>query len=438
MMNPVIISVLVMSALCLLKVNVMISILIAAVVAGLMSPEFGIGIKERVINTFGTLIGGMGGNSETALSYVLLGSLATAISMTDLVSLLAINIGNLIKDKRKLLVLALAGIACFSQNLVPIHIAFIPILIPPLLSVMNNLKIDRRAVACALTFGLKAPYLTLPFGFGAIFHGIVAGSLTDNGVDFAMNQVWKATIIPGLGMVVGLFLAVFVFFAKPREYEDRSHIEMGETKQFGRKEVGALIGLIATFAAQLFFDQSLPIGALVGLVVMTIFGVFKVSELDDVIAGGIKLMGFIAFVMLVAAGYGAVIRATGGVETLVANSAAIIGGSKLVGAFVMLLIGLVITMGIGTSFGTIPVIATIYVPLGLELGFTPMAIACLVAVAGALGDAGSPASDSTLGPTSGLNADGQHDHIRDTCIPTFICYNIPLIISGVIAAVFVL
>ncbi|WP_334299038.1 Na+/H+ antiporter NhaC family protein [[Clostridium] symbiosum] len=41
-------------------------------------------------------------------------------------------------------------------------------------------------------------------------------------------------------------------------------------------------------------------------------------------------------------------------------------------------------------------------------------------------------SDSTLGPTSGLNADGQHDHIWDTCVPTFFFYNLPLAIAGFI------
>ena len=53
---------------------------------------------------------------------------------------------------------------------------------------------------------------------------------------------------------------------------------------------------------------------------------------------------------------------------------------------------------------------------------------------GALGDAGSPASDSTLGPTMGFNADGQHNHIKDTVIPTFLHYNVPLLIAGWIAA----
>jgi predicted histidine transporter YuiF (NhaC family) len=115
-------------------------------------------------------------------------------------------------------------------------------------------------------------------------------------------------------------------------------------------------------------------------------------------------------------------------------SSELIGGSKALGAAMMLLVGLLITMGIGTSFGTVPILAVIYVPLALELGFSPLAIAALIGTAGALGDAGSPASDSTLGPSAGLNADGQHNHIWDTCVPTFIHYNIPLLIFGWIAA----
>ena len=41
-------------------------------------------------------------------------------------------------------------IACLSQNLIPIHIAYIPILIPPMLVLMNKMRLDRRAVASCL------------------------------------------------------------------------------------------------------------------------------------------------------------------------------------------------------------------------------------------------------------------------------------------------
>ena len=175
--------------------------------------------------------------------------------------------------------------------------------------------------------------------------------------------------------------------------------------------------------------------ALVGIIVMIVTGGIVYKNLDKTFQDGIVMMGYIAFVMLVAAGYGAVIKATGGIAELV-NFAAGLSGGKFGGVLLMILIGLVITMGIGSSFGTIPIIATIYCPLALELGFSAAATILIIGIAAGIGDAGSPASDSTLGPTAGLNADGQHNHIYDTCVPTFIFFNIPLIVFGVIFAMF--
>ena len=428
--NPVLISVIVMVVLCLMKVNVLISLIIAALVGGGIA---GMGL----FGTMEVLIGGMGGAAETALSYILLGALAFAIGKTGAAELLAIKIGNAIKDKRVMFVLIIAGIASLSQNLIPVHIAFIPILIPPLIGVMNKLKIDRRSVACALTFGLKAPYVMLPVGFGLIFHGIIAKALTENGITVIDTNVWKSMTLPGVGMIIGLLIAVFITYRKPRDYEDREVMEVDteytSSSSFTKAHIGALLGALAAFVIQIRVE-SLPLGAVVGLIIMLAFGAFDWLEMDEVISGGIGIMGFIAFVMLVASGYGSVIRATGGVDSLVAASVSIMGGSKLIAAIVMLLIGLIITMGIGSSFATVPILAAIFVPLALELGFSAPAIIALVGTAGALGDAGSPASDSTLGPTAGLNVDGQHDHIWDTVVPTFIHYNIPLLIMGVIAA----
>src|SRR5699024_1541607 len=99
-------------------------------------------------------------------------------------------------------------------------------------------------------------------------------------------------------------------------------------------------------------------------------------------------------------------------------------------AFVLLLVGLIVTIGIGSSFGTIPIIAALFVPICMTAGFSTLGTAILIGTAGALGDAGSPASDSTLGPTAGLNADCKHHHIWDTCVPTFIHFSIPLFIFG--------
>ncbi len=54
--------------------------------------------------TIGTLIGGMGGNAETALSYILLGALAIAIGKTGVADILARKIGKIVEDRRLTLV----------------------------------------------------------------------------------------------------------------------------------------------------------------------------------------------------------------------------------------------------------------------------------------------------------------------------------------------
>ena len=70
-----------------------------------------------------------------------------------------------------------------SQNLIPIHIAFIPLLVPPLIGVMNELKMDRRLVACAITFGIVTTYMFVPIGFGRIFlHDILYKNIEDAGL----------------------------------------------------------------------------------------------------------------------------------------------------------------------------------------------------------------------------------------------------------------
>ncbi len=430
-LNPVVLSVITMIVLCLLNLNVLFALLVAALVGGVAS---GMPFNE----VLPTLVGGMGGASETALSYIMLGTFAVFINQVGLAAVLARKIASVVTGKRVLFLFIIAGVACLSQNLIPIHISFIPILIPPLLYVMNKEKLDRRAVACALTFGLKAPYIALPVGFGLIFHGIVVSSLKDNGVNVTLADTSKIMWVIAASMFLGLIFAIFVSYRKNREYKDIKITEGDEVvnDKFTKAHWFTIIATLLAFTIQIIWG-SLPLGALVAILFLAITRTIKFSDIDKGMAGGIKLMGFIAFVMLVAAGYATVIRETGAVASLVEDVVGVVGNNKPVAAFVMLIVGLLITMGIGTSFGTIPILAAIYCPLALELGFSPTAIIILVAAAGALGDAGSPASDSTLGPTAGLNVDGQHRHIWDTCVPTFLHYNIPIIIVSLIVSLIV-
>ena len=430
LLNPVVISVIVMSVLCLLKLNVLLALIISALVAG-----FAAGMP--IGDIMGTLISGMGGQAETALSYILLGTLAVAIGNTGVASIISRKVASVVNGKKLVILIIIAVFGCFSQNLIPVHIAYIPILIPPLISVMNKLKLDRRAMACSLTFSLKMPYIAIPAGFGLIFQGIIATQMTENGMPVNKLDVWKSTWILGVAMIIGLLIALLFSYRKDREYQDLplKGIEIEEAEKMETKHWLTLLAALAAFVVPVIYG-SLPLGALAALVLMFVFRVLKWKDIDKTIGGGMQLMGLIAFIMLIASGYATVIKQTGAVEELVNSIYGMIGGSKPIGVLLMLLVGLLVTMGIGTSFGTIPVVAAIYIPLCLKLGLSVSGSVVILAAAAALGDAGSPASDSTLGPTSGLNVDGQHDHIWDTCVPTFLHFNILLIIGGFIGGMF--
>ena len=446
--NPVVISIIVLLALSLLRINVVIALVISALTAGLIG-DLGL---TKTIEAF---TGGLGGGAEVAMNYAMLGAFAIAISKSGITDLLAYKIitrmnktpsANGIAMFKYVLLGVLVLFAISSQNLLPVHIAFIPIVVPPLLAIFNKLKIDRRAVACVLTFGLTAAYMLLPVGFGKIF---IESVLVKNinsvgralGLQTSVGEVSLAMTIPVIGMILGLLTAIFITYRKPREYvvataepttkDIEQHIANITPKQI----TASLIAIVATFTVQLVTSSTI-IGGLVGLIIFAVFGIFKLKESNDIFQQGLRLMAMIGFVMIAASGFANVINSTSGVKELVEVLSTGVIQSKGLAAFLMLLVGLLITMGIGSSFSTVPIITSIYVPLCLSFGFSPLATVSIVGVAAALGDAGSPASDSTLGPTSGLNMDGKHDHIWDSVVPTFIHYNIPLLVFGWIAAMY--
>ncbi|WP_068793933.1 Na+/H+ antiporter family protein [Brevibacillus laterosporus] len=428
--NGVILSVIVIVILSLLRLNVIFGLIAASITAGLVA-------GGSITDTIQMMVQGMSGQLETALSYILLGMFAVMIAKSDITALLVKKLLVVLGGKRGILLMSIATAACLSQNAVPVHIAFIPILIPPLLSLFTKMQIDRRAVACALTFGLQAPYIMLPAGFGLIYHQIVVSEMGKAGMSIAVTDFPKAMLIPGIGMIVGLLVALFISYRKPRTYQiiatDTDQENEKKELRFTKRHAFTLVAILLALTVQLL-TKSLIIGSLTGIVCLFIFRVVPWNLGDEVVQRGVAMMGFIAFVILLASGYATVLKETGAVQQLVASGVEHFGQNRFLASVIMLLIGLVITIGIGSSFGTVPIITAIFVPLCAGLGFSVLATAALIGTAGALGDAGSPASDSTLGPTSGLNADGQHHHIWDTCVPTFLHYNIPLFIFGLLAA----
>lgn len=445
-MNAVILAVLVMVALSLARVSVVFALVVGALVGGLVG---GLSL-EQTLDAFNQ---GVGGGAQVALAYATLGAFAVAISRSGLPDMLANRLITLLGKEtnavhqarvKMLLLTAVLLVAISSQNAIPVHIAFIPVLIPPLLTVMNRLKLDRRAVACALTFGLTAPYMLLPVGFGAIFlNDILLANLNSAGeplgLEITRGMVPVAMAVPVGGMALGLIVALFWSYRRPREYQTQdmanANVTEGHTppKPHRLGLVMSGVAIVAALGLQLY-SGSMILGGLVGIGLLSMGGIFKWREADDLFTSGMRMMALIGFIMISAAGFAEVMKTTGEIDALVSGAFALFGDNRGLAALVMLLVGLFITLGIGSSFSTIPIIAAIFVPLAVQFGFSPMATVVLVGTAAALGDAGSPASDSTLGPTSGLNVDRQHDHMWDSVVPTFLHYNIPLVGFGWLAA----
>ncbi len=433
-MNSVLIAILVMVILSLCRLNVILALFIGALTGGLIS---GMGVDE-VISVF---TGGIVNGAEIALSYALLGGFAALIAYSGITDVMVDKILSVLNASKTTkarviakvsLVVTLLVISMISQNLIPVHIAFIPILIPPLISLFNELQLDRRLLAVVMTFGLTFTYAVLPFGYGQIFQNTIVTSFANAGTTIEFGDVAPSMIIPALGFVAGLILAFF-FYRRPRKYLDKESEMSAEKMTVSTKTlVTATIAIIVTFTVQ-FFTDSMIFGALGGIMVFFLSLQFKWADLDRELVNGIKIMAYIGMVMLAANGFAGVITSTEDVLPLVNSISDTLGNNKAFIVMGMLLVGLVVTMGIGSSFATLPIIAAIFVPMGTELGLSISAIIAIVGTAGVLGDAGSPASDSTLGPTAGLNVDGQHDHIWDTCVPTFIFLNIPVLITGFIA-----
>ncbi|HDH1974714.1 TPA: Na+/H+ antiporter family protein [Staphylococcus aureus] len=435
MINAVVIAVILMIVLCLCRLNVVISLFISALVGGLIS---GMSI-EKVINVFGkNIVDG----AEVALSYALLGGFAALISYSGITDYLVGKIINAIHAENSrwsrvkvkvTIIIALLAMSIMSQNLIPVHIAFIPIVIPPLLSLFNDLKIDRRLIGLIIGFGLCFPYVLLPYGFGQIFQQIILSGFAKANHPIEFNMIWKAMLIPSMGYIVGLLIGLYVY-SKPREYETRKISDSDNVTELKPYIlIVTIVAILATFLVQTFTD-SMIFGALAGVLVFFISRAYNWYELDAKFVEGIKIMAYIGVVILTANGFAGVMNATGDIDELVKTLTSITGDNKLFSIIMMYVIGLIVTLGIGSSFATIPIIASLFIPFGASIGLDTMALIALIGTASALGDSGSPASDSTLGPTAGLNVDGQHDHIRDTCVPNFLFYNIPLMIFGTIAA----
>jgi len=373
-MNAVVVAVIVMLVLSLSRVHVVLSLTVGAFVGGLVA---GMPL-ENIVDTAGNVTQsgiipvfneGLKGGARISLSYAMLGAFAMAITYSGLPQQLAGGIIRKLNNSQDAakgessvkwtLLLIILAMGIMSQNVVPIHIAFIPMIIPPLLLVFNRLKVDRRLVACVITFGLVTTYMFLPYGFGTIFlNDILLGNIKSAGMDVKDISVMHAMAIPALGMVAGL-LAAFVHYRKSRIYQTNTvdtedNREASEQPQpSAYRSLVAAIAIGVCFAIQLMYKDSLVLGAMLGFAVFMMLGVMNRNAASDVFGEGIKMMAMVGFIMIAAQGFAAVMTATGEIKPLVEHSMQLFGGNKGMAAFAMLFVGLLVTMGIGSSFSTL-------------------------------------------------------------------------------------
>lgn len=432
--NPVFASVVIMLVLCVLHVNVYLAIIIAAVICGLMG---GAPLTE-IISLFAS---GISSHGENAIIFIILAAIASAIVASGMSDAMAPRVSKILGQRPWLLLVGLIIIAALCETVITFSATFVFIIIPPLLTVFNRYSVDRRKVATAIMCGLQIGYVCIPIGYGAVFQDMVAGVMSDCGIEITYLEVAVTTWPIFLAMVVAA-VVVAVIYRKPRTYTPVPGItapaetDGAQTDELPPWEFKHTMGIVAAFATPVvqLITGSIVLGGLTALALILIFRVASIKSLDEHIYKGMKDVAAVVFVMAAGTGYANVSNAYGDVNGLVNSIVNMLGSSKLVGAFAMLVLGLIVTLGIGTSWGTVPIVGIIMVPMGLQMGFSVPAISMLICAAAVLGDAGSPASDQALLPTATLNLDGQHDHIWDTCVPSFICCNVPIIVLGTICA----
>lgn len=432
--NPVFASVVIMLVLCVLHVNVYLAIIIAAVICGLMG---GAPLTE-IISLFAS---GISSHGENAIIFIILAAIASAIVASGMSDAMAPRVSKILGQRPWLLLVGLIIIAALCETVITFGATFVFIIIPPLLTVFNRYSVDRRKVATAIMCGLQIGYVCIPIGYGAVFQDMVAGVMSDCGIEITYLEVAATTWPIFLAMVVAA-VVVAVIYRKPRTYTPVPGItapaetDGAQTDELPPWEFKHTMGIVAAFATPVvqLITGSIVLGGLTALALILIFRVASIKSLDEHIYKGMKDVAAVVFVMAAGTGYANVSNAYGDVNGLVNSIVNMLGSSKLVGAFAMLVLGLIVTLGIGTSWGTVPIVGIIMVPMGLQMGFSVPAISMLICAAAVLGDAGSPASDQALLPTATLNLDGQHDHIWDTCVPSFICCNVPIIVLGTICA----
>lgn len=315
--NPVFASVVIMLVLCVLHVNVYLAIIIAAVICGLMG---GAPLTE-IISLFAS---GISSHGENAIIFIILAAIASAIVASGMSDAMAPRVSKILGQRPWLLLVGLIIIAALCETVITFGATFVFIIIPPLLTVFNRYSVDRRKVATAIMCGLQIGYVCIPIGYGAVFQDMVAGVMSDCGIEITYLEVAVTTWPIFLAMVVAA-VVVAVIYRKPRTYTPVPGItapaetDGAQTDELPPWEFKHTMGIVAAFATPVvqLITGSIVLGGLTALALILIFRVASIKSLDEHIYKGMKDVAAVVFVMAAGTGYANVSNAYGDVNGLV-------------------------------------------------------------------------------------------------------------------------
>ncbi len=178
---------------------------------------------------------------------------------------------------------------------------------------------DRRLVTCIITFGLITPSMWILQGSEKFIMTYFKQMLRKVVLHLMSHLFQKAMTIPAIGMIIGLCGSGIHYVSKTsRTYEtEQIHTTANEIRSL-YKDVALLSGCYLSplrLTVQLA-TESMIFGALAGIIVLSVSGSLPLKEADAILTSGMRMMSFIGFVMIAAAGFGAVLRKTGHVESL--------------------------------------------------------------------------------------------------------------------------
>src|SRR5699024_5593896 len=140
-------------------------------------------------------------------------------------------------------------------------------------------------------------------------------------------NIVQAMAIPAAGMTLGMLVAVFFSYPKPRHYLDRPIVggTIVEPTPTRYNLIMSVVAIVATFAIQLIIQFTgseadvLLLDTLVGLGLFLISGVYHGDKADVFFSSGLGLTALIGLVMISAQGFAAVINKTNHIAPLVAS-----------------------------------------------------------------------------------------------------------------------